>query len=78
MGARYKWKNSVMDELQKLTALCLRLGASTNAQAATLARQLMKRADQLSAERGITREAAMQRLLSVMVHGRAGEVPPEK
>lgn len=67
-----------MDELTKLTELCLRLGATGEEQAITMARQLMKRADQLVAERGITREEAMQRLLSVLVHGRAGEVPPEK
>lgn len=41
-----------------------------------MARQLMKRADQLVGERAITREAAMQHLLYVLVHGRQGEVPP--
>jgi hypothetical protein len=41
-----------------------------------MARQLIKRADQLAVERGIGREAAMERLLSVLVHGRAGQVPP--
>ncbi len=41
-----------------------------------MARQLLKRTDQLAAERGITREAALQHLLSVMTHGRRGEVPP--
>jgi hypothetical protein len=38
---------------------------------------LMKRADQLSAERKISREEAMRYLLNVVVHGRAGEVPPQ-
>lgn len=65
-----------MDELARLTELCRRLGASDAPQAETMARQLMKRADQLSLERGITREAAMQHLLSVLVHGRRGETPP--
>lgn len=65
-----------MDELTRLTQLCRRLGAETDAQADTMARQLLKRAEQLSTERGITREAAMQHLLSVLVHGRRGEVPP--
>lgn len=65
-----------MDELAKLTELCRRLGADNDAQADTMARQLLKRADQLAAERGIVREAAMQHLLSVLVHGRRGEVPP--
>ena len=65
-----------MDELAKLSALCRRLGADTDVQAETMARQLLKRADQLAAERGIAREAALQHLLSVLVHGRRGEVPP--
>lgn len=65
-----------MDELSKLTELCRRLGASDDAAADTMARQLLKRADQLAVERSITREAAMQHLLSVLVHGRRGEVPP--
>ncbi|MBA4137412.1 MAG: hypothetical protein C0518_08875 [Opitutus sp.] len=65
-----------MDELAKLTELCRRLGANDDAQAGTMARQLLRRADQLALERGLTREAAMQHLLSVLVHGRRGEVPP--
>lgn len=65
-----------MHELAQLTQLCRRLGAATEAQAETMARQLIKRADQLAVERGIGREAAMERLLSVLVHGRAGQVPP--
>jgi hypothetical protein len=65
-----------MDELAQLTALCRRLGAATDAQAEVLARQLLKRADQLSAERGVAREAALKHLLDVLVSGRRGEVPP--
>ena len=65
-----------MHELAQLTQLCRRLGAATEAQAETMARQLIKRADQLAVERGIGREAAMEHLLSVLVHGRAGQVPP--
>jgi hypothetical protein len=63
-----------MTELEQLRALCERLGASAD-QAATMAAQLMKRADQLAESRGISREAAMQHLLNVVVKGRAGEVP---
>jgi hypothetical protein len=66
-----------MDELTKLTELCSRLGAPTPEQARVMAAQLMKRADQLSAERKISREEAMRYLLNVVVHGRAGEVPPQ-
>ena len=66
-----------MDELAQLTQLCRRLGAPTDAQAETMARQLQKRAEQLAAERGLTREAAMAHLLNVVVHGRRGETPPD-
>lgn len=65
-----------MDELAKLTQLCRNLGAPTDAQAETMARQLQKRADQLATERGIARVAAMEHLLTLMVHGRRGETPP--
>jgi galactokinase len=62
-----------MTELEQLTELCRRLGAEP-APAATMAGQLQKRASQLSNERGITREAAMQYLLEVLVKGRHGEI----
>jgi len=65
-----------MTELEQLAQLCERLGAP-RAQAATMAAQLAKRATQLAAERGVTREAALARLLEVVVKGRAGEVPGE-
>lgn len=65
-----------MDELAQLTALCRRLGA-TEEQAAVMARQLGKRADQLVQERGQTREQAMAYLLRVVVQGHGGEVPRE-
>jgi hypothetical protein len=63
-----------MTEHGQLTQLCERLGALP-AQAATMAAQLLKRADQLAVERGITREVALQGLLDVVIKGRAGEVP---
>ena len=63
------------EELEKLTQLCERLGAAP-AQAGTMARQLLKRADQLAAERGMPREQAMAHLLQVLIQGRQGEVPP--
>ena len=65
-----------MNEHEQLTLLCERLGAPP-AQAATMAAQLLKRADQLAVERGTTREAALQRLLELLVKGRSGEVPAE-
>lgn len=65
-----------MSEHEQLTQLCERLGAPRD-QAATMAAQLLKRAEQLAVERGITREAALRGLLEVVVKGRAGEVPAQ-
>ena len=65
-----------MTEHEQLQQLCERLGAAP-AQAAIMASQLLKRADQLVRERGITRELALKGLLEVVVKGRAGEVPPQ-
>jgi hypothetical protein len=64
-----------MSDLEKVTRLCARLGAAP-AQAATMAAQLLKRADQISAGRKITREAALAQLLQILVEGRQGNVPP--
>lgn len=63
-----------MTEHEQLTQLCERLGA-TRAQAETMAAQLAKRATQIAAERGLTRELAMAQLLEKVVKGRAGEPP---
>lgn len=63
-----------MSELEQVTELCAKLGA-TPEQAATLAKQLLKRADQISVERKIPREAAMNQLLQILVQGRQGNVP---
>ncbi len=64
-----------MTEQEQLTQLCAQLGAPP-AQAATMAAQLIKRANQIATERGIAREAALRGLLEVVVKGRAGEVVP--
>jgi hypothetical protein len=64
-----------MTERDQLLALCARLGAAP-AQAATLTDQLLKRCDQLVAERGLTRVQAMEHLLTLLVRGRAGETAP--
>lgn len=63
-----------MSEEERLTRLCASLGAPPR-QAATMAAQLLKRAEQLVAMRGLSREAALASLLEVLVKGRAGEVP---
>lgn len=65
-----------MTEQEHLAQLCERLGAP-RAQAEIMAAQLLKRATQLAAERGGTREAALARLLELVAKGRAGEVPAE-
>ena len=65
-----------MDELIQLTEYCRRLGAPP-AQAEAMARQLLKRADQLAAERGQPREVAMAYLLRLVAQGRLGQVPAE-
>ena len=63
-------------EIESLTALCRRLGAEP-AQAATMAAQLSKRAEQLAEERGIERAAALGYLVTLVIKGRNGETPPE-
>jgi galactokinase len=63
-----------MTEIEQLTALCRQLGADS-AQAATMAAQLQKRAEQLATDRGLSREAAMKYLLELVVKGRHGEAP---
>ena len=65
-----------MTEAEQLSQLCARLGAPP-AQAATMAAQLLKRAGQLAAARGTTREAELTRLLDIVVKGRAGDVPAD-
>ena len=65
-----------MNALPTLTQLCERLGAP-GAQAGVMAAQLLKRADQLAAERGRPREEMLEHLLRLLVKGRAGEVPAD-
>ncbi|MSU66816.1 MAG: hypothetical protein EXS38_12120 [Opitutus sp.] len=65
-----------MTELERLSQFCEALGAP-RAQAEAMAAQLLKRADQQAAERGVTCEAALQRLLDLVTQGRSGKVPEE-
>ena len=65
-----------MTELEQLVQLCERLGANPD-QSRAMASQLLKRAEQLSAERGTSREAALARLLELVVQGRSGVPPAE-
>jgi hypothetical protein len=63
-----------MTEHEQITRLLEQLGAA-RAQAETMAAQLLKRADQVAAQRGIRREEALKSLLDLVVKGRAGETP---
>lgn len=65
-----------MSELAQLVELCRGLGA-TPRQAEAMARQLMKRADQLAVTRSQSREEAMAYLLRLVVEGRNGITPEE-
>ena len=65
-----------MDELARLVGLCEKLGAPPP-QAEAMAKQLLKRADQLAIERKKTREECMAYLLRLLIQGNAGVVPPE-
>jgi len=61
-------------ELVQIKTLLSRLGASDVA-SDTMARQLVKRADQWVEERGINRVEAMRQLLELVVTGRSGGLP---
>jgi len=65
-----------MNEHEQLIQLCTRLGAPTRAAATTMADQLIKRCDQLVAQRGISRLEAMNYLLQLVTKGAQGEAPP--
>ena len=69
------FKSSAVSDLEKISKLCTRLGAAPE-QAAVMAAQLLKRADQLAAERSVPREQALAQLLQILVEGRQGNVPP--
>lgn len=65
----------VISERDQLVQLCARLGAPSPAAAATMADQLLKRCDQLAAQRGIPRTEAMAYLLELVTKGSRGEPP---
>jgi hypothetical protein len=65
-----------VNDLDQLTQLCARLGAAPG-QARIMAAQLLKRSEQLAAERGITQTSALSYLIELVLKGRNGEPPPE-
>lgn len=64
-----------MDELEQVKKLCRSMGA-TPSQAETMARQLIKRAEQIAQERNVDRVEAMRYLLDLTLRGARGEAPP--
>ena len=66
-------------EEKRLTAAFAAMGAQPR-QAETMAKQTLKRARQLSAERGISEVEALDYLLRMIAAGRAGEAiePPDR
>lgn len=60
------------NELEMLKQVCANLGAP-EAQAETMAFQLLKRAGQLAKERGSDREDELRYLLELIVAGREGK-----
>lgn len=60
------------EEIEQLSGVLRGMGSS-EAGARTMAAQLSKRADQLSKERNVTREAALQYLMELVAKGRSGD-----
>lgn len=68
--------DSTSEKLQ-VKQLLLQLGA-VDSQAEVMARQLLRRADQVAAERGIERLQALDQLLRAVINGRNGIVDPSR
>ncbi len=62
------------DEVKQVAQLFVRMGAGAES-AEVMARQLLKRADQIAVERGIERVEALDSLLRSAIRGREG-LPP--
>lgn len=65
-----------MNEVQKLSKVFENLGAQST-QALTMARQVMRRADQLAEEKNISRIDSLERLMRLCVRGFQGEISPD-
>lgn len=61
-------------DIEQVAQLFVRLGATAES-AEVMARQLLKRADQIAVERGIARVEALDSLLRSAIRGREG-LPP--
>lgn len=64
-----------VEDLEHVKRLCRSFGADDE-QATIMAKQLMKRAEQIAAERNCDQVEAMRYLLDIALKGAQGEVPP--
>lgn len=64
-----------MDDFEHVKRLCRSFGADET-QAEVMARQLMKRAEQIAQERNCDQVEAMRYLLEIALKGASGEAPP--
>ncbi len=65
----------VVDDLEQVKRLCRSLGADEK-QAEVMAKQLLKRAEQIARERNCDQVEAMRYLLDISLKGASGEAPP--
>lgn len=64
-----------VDDIEQVKRLCRSLGADEK-QAETMAKQLLKRAEQIAQERNCDQVEAMRYLLEISLRGARGEAPP--
>jgi UDP-N-acetylglucosamine enolpyruvyl transferase len=64
-----------VEDIEHVKKLCRSLGADA-AQAEVMAKQLMKRAEQIAQERNCDPVEAMRYLLDISLKGASGEAPP--
>jgi len=65
-----------VDEVSQLAKVFANLGAEPS-QARTMARQILRRAEQLAAENNISRVESLDRLMRLCVRGFHGEIDPK-
>lgn len=61
-----------MDESKQVAAVLVQMGADQS-QALVMAKQLIKRAEQISRDQGVEKVQALARLLELVRSGRSGE-----
>ncbi len=67
--------HTLVEDFEHVKRLCRSFGAD-EAQAAVMAKQLMKRAEQIAEERNCDQVEAMRYLLDIALKGAQGEAPP--